>query len=229
MLCVIPAREGSKRFPKKNVSSFFGVSLIARAIEQAIACNNLQTIVVTSDDEEVIDIASKYDVDVDIRPKRLAEDGTRIIDVCRYLLDKEQYQQFDAICLMFVTSPFRRISDLDKAIGLYNKPEVDSVTTITEYQVSPQLALEASNGFVKPWYSEKYFRVVTSKQKIPKLYYPNYMIQIFSRDVMNKFNGFVGDKCGYLEIEKERAVDIDEYLDFVWAEHLVNSGVGSLD
>ena len=85
-------------------------------------------------------------------------------------------------------------------------------------------ALEKDNGTVRPWVSYDYFRKVTKKQALPVLHYPNFAIQGATREVIARFDGFMGERCGYVEMTREEAVDIDTEQDVAWAEFLVEKG-----
>jgi len=219
MLAIIPARGGSKRFPNKNISVFNGKRLIDRAIEQAIDSKLFTDIVFTSDDQRAINFARQYDIDIDERPASLATDDTRIVEVVKYLLSQDRYQHHQEVALLFLTSPLRTVQDITntaaKLIDGY-----DSAQTVTEYPIAPQFALDIQGDNIVPWHSYDYFRVLTTKQKIPKLYYPNYAVQMFRREVVFTYNGFLGEKSGYVIIPPERAVDVDTKLDFKMAEFL---------
>ena len=223
MIGIIPARSGSKRFPGKNRKDFFGKTLLERTIQQALDSQVFEVIVVSSDDPIVCEIANKYSVDIDYRPPTLAQDTTRVVEVVKYLLKKPKYSHITSMSLLFLTSPFRKITDIINAKKRFDEG-YDSLFTITKYPVLPQFALEKKGAIVEPWYSSDFFLKVTTKQLIPPLYYPNYMIQMSKTSVVNENNGFLGDNCAWLEIDPKYAVDIDTLMDYEWAKFLVNEG-----
>jgi pseudaminic acid cytidylyltransferase len=76
-IAIIPARGGSKRIPKKNIKDFLGKPIIAYSIEMAISCKLFNKVIVSTDDEEIKDVAIKYGAEVPfIRPKEIADDFT---------------------------------------------------------------------------------------------------------------------------------------------------------
>ena len=89
-LCVIPARGGSKRIPKKNIKDFFGKPLIAYSIETAIKSDLFDKIVVSTDSKEIAKVATKYGAEVQLRPDNLSDDFTGTFDVVRYVVKTVQ-------------------------------------------------------------------------------------------------------------------------------------------
>ena len=87
-ICVIPARGGSKRIPRKNIKDFFGKPLIAYSIETAIKSNLFQRVIVSTDDEEIAIIAKKYGAEIPyLRPKELSDDFTGTADVVNHAVE----------------------------------------------------------------------------------------------------------------------------------------------
>ncbi len=107
-LCVIPARGGSKRIPRKNIRDFLGKPLIAYSIEVALESNLFEKIVVTTDDEEIAKIAKKYGAEVPfLRPKDLSDDfmtaGDAVKHAVAYL--ESLGESYEYICTVYATAP----------------------------------------------------------------------------------------------------------------------------
>ena len=90
MITVIPARGGSKRFPKKNIVDFFGKPLIAYTIQAALDTGLFDKVIVSTDDKEIAAISKTFGAFVTMRPPELATDNARVHDVCLHLLDEEE-------------------------------------------------------------------------------------------------------------------------------------------
>lgn len=221
MIGIIPTRAGSKRFPKKNLLKLGGKTLIERTISTAIESKVFTSIVFSSDDEQAIKIAQKFPIDIDRRPKELAGDNVRVVEVVKHVFALEKYKHEDTMGLMFVTTPFLEPKMLVRAAQLMEQ-EFDSVLTITKMPVPPQFALKKDGKKVLPWIDYTYFRSTTQKQKIEDLFYPNYLIQMCSKTVVHTYNGFIGDNCAYIDVEEKKSVDIDVPFDFEWAQWLLN-------
>ena len=115
-VCVIPARGGSKRLPRKNVVEFFGKPMIAYSIEAATASKRFERIVVSSDDPETLEIARKYGADPVERKSSLASDTARISEVLLDFLDQEEAagRKYDVLACLLAAAPLRRAEDVGR-------------------------------------------------------------------------------------------------------------------
>lgn len=107
-IAIIPARGGSKRIPRKNIKAFYGKPLIAYSIQAANESKLFDRIIVTTDDEEIANIAKKYGADVPfIRPKELSDDFTGTGDVVKHALKwlKAEGEVFEYVCTIYATAP----------------------------------------------------------------------------------------------------------------------------
>ena len=107
-IAIIPARGGSKRIPRKNIKDFFGKPLIVYSIEAALKSNLFEKVIVSTDDEEIANIATKYGATVPfIRPKELSDDFTGTGAVVEHTINylKEQGEYYDFICTIYATAP----------------------------------------------------------------------------------------------------------------------------
>lgn len=108
-VAVIPARGGSKRVPRKNIRDFCGEPLIARSILAAKNSELFDMIVVSTDDEEIAEIARRYGVDVPFtRPNALSDDHTCTLDVVKHALQwlLDHGQKVEYVCCIYATAPF---------------------------------------------------------------------------------------------------------------------------
>ena len=107
-IAIIPARGGSKRIPRKNIKDFFGKPLIAYSIQAALESKLFDKIIVTTDDEEIAEIAKEYGAQIPfIRPSELSDDFTGTSDVVEHALNylKEDGEEFDYACTIYATAP----------------------------------------------------------------------------------------------------------------------------
>jgi len=223
MLCVIPARKGSKRLPGKNLLSIGGCSLVERTVSQAIESGVFTSIVFSSDDSHALEMARAFDIDVRRRSDELSGDNVRAVEVVRELMNTEDYHSESAAMLLFITAPFRTAADI-KAASAKLEAGYDSVLSITRSPEPPQFSLMKRDDDVVPMMSYDFFRKTTKKQALEPTFHPNFAIQAATREVLETYNGFMGDHCGFVEIPPERSVDIDTALDVKWAEFLIESG-----
>ena len=114
-ICVIPARGGSKRIPRKNIKDFFGKPIIAYSIEAALKSNIFQRVIVTTDDEEIATIAGEYGAEIPfIRPKELSNDFTGLADVTNHALAylENLGEKYEYVCTLYATAPFIQVKYL---------------------------------------------------------------------------------------------------------------------
>lgn len=134
VIAVIPARKGSKRLLGKNKKVLNGKPLICYTIEQALQCEFIDKIIVSTDDMEILEIAKEYEnVEAQERPIELAQDDTPIEEVLKYVLKGYSFQ--DTIILLQPTSPLRTIYDISQCYHIFK--ERVSCTVISAIRVNP--------------------------------------------------------------------------------------------
>lgn len=220
-LCIIPARGGSKRFPRKNIALLQGKPLLAYAMEAAIKSNVFDLVCVSSDDDEILEIASKYDgIKALRRPEELASDIAQVKDVCQYLLNffSEQGRSFSEFAVLLPTNPFRTEKDIKGAYDLLKQKKANFVVSLTSFSHPPQRAVWAPDGYIKPYYGIKQ---MIQTQLLDEVYRHDGNI-IFARSkAFIKENEFYGTKAVPFFVNPENTVDIDSPLDLEWAEFLL--------
>lgn len=120
-VAIIPARGGSKRIPKKNIKDFFNKPLIAYSIEVALDSNLFEKVIVSTDDEEIANIARKYGAEVPfIRPKDISDDFSGTADVTKHALNflKENGELYDYVCTIYATAPLLQKKYLIKGLEM---------------------------------------------------------------------------------------------------------------
>lgn len=155
-LCVIPARGGSKRIPRKNVKPFMGKPIIAYSIEAALQSGLFEEVMVSTDDEEIAKIAKKYGAKVPfMRSEETSNDFAGTDDVLLEVL--EQYQQrgqeFDNLCCLYSTAPFVSSRRLVEAYNELNS-QFDYVFTCVAYSYPIQRSLHIVDGKIGMLYPE---------------------------------------------------------------------------
>ena len=129
-ICLIPARGGSKRIPRKNIRSFCGKPMIAWSIAAAHASGCFDQILVSTDDEEIADVARVHGALVPfLRPAHLADDHADTKDVMAHVLGwiENQGVQCDALCCLYATAPFVQAEDLQRSLRLLNDSRTETV------------------------------------------------------------------------------------------------------
>ena len=134
-LGIIPARGGSKRLPKKNVLNLCGKPLVAWSIEAGLNSSYLDMLVVSSDDDQILDIASHSRVHTLKRPDELATDVASTFDTLKHVLDK--IEKHDYVVLLQPTSPLRTENHIDDAIEFLEAREADAIVSVCEADYNP--------------------------------------------------------------------------------------------
>lgn len=212
-LCIIPARGGSKRIPRKNIKDFLGKPIIAYSIEVALQSKLFDEVMVSTDDEEIAEVARKYGATVPfIRSKETSDDFATLSDVIEEV--KSFYQKknsvFSSICLLLSTAPFVNEELLTVALNEMNLKNFDSVRPIVKFSYPPQRGLRMDNGrvsFVNPEYAK------TRSQDLEPIYFDAGLFYWM------KFNiGLQGTNKGAVSISEILAQDIDTLEDWEIAE-----------
>ena len=135
-VAIIPARGGSKRIPGKNIKPFAGRPIIAYSIEAALATELFDRVIVSTDSEEIADVALQYGAKVPfIRPPEIADDYTMLPSVLKHALDclKEHLAPLDYFCCILPTAPFIRPQFIQKGYERLIKKQVSSVISVTTF------------------------------------------------------------------------------------------------
>ena len=129
-VCIIPARGGSKRIPKKNIKDFFGKPLISYTIETALKSKLFEKVIVSTDDETIAQVAKEYGAEVPfLRPVELSDDFTGTGAVISHALSflETQGEKYDYVCSIYATAPLLQVKYIQKGLErLQNSEAVNS-------------------------------------------------------------------------------------------------------
>lgn len=219
-LAIIPARGGSKRLPRKNVLSLAGKPLIAWTIEAAQKSKYLDRIVVSTDDDEICKVASRWNAEVIDRPADLASDTATSVDVVLHVLQSID-QTYDYIVLLQPTSPLRTEAHIDEAIELLHAKQANAVISVCETEHSPlwcnTLPADGSmENFIRPEVQGK------RSQDLPTYYRMNGAVYISCYAGVEQSNFLVSATTYAYTMDALCSVDIDTPFDFSVAECLCN-------
>ncbi len=157
-LAIIPARGGSKRIPRKNIKAFHGKPLIAYSIETAIQSQLFDKVIVSTDDEEIADVAKEYGAEVPfIRPKELADDFTGTTDVTNHALQwlKNKGELFDYVCTIYATAPLLQSKYLKEGFKKLQNSDATNAFSATSMPFPIQRTFKiTSNGRCEMFWPE---------------------------------------------------------------------------
>ena len=225
MIAIIPARGGSKGLPGKNIRNLAGKPLICHTISAALKAKSITRVIVSTDDANIASIAEGCGAEVPfMRPDELASDNSLAIDSYLYTIDRlatEGNIKIDSFIALLPTAPLRLANDIDGAIEVFNTKEADSVISITD----PEVPVEWYKRINKNGILEDYFtnaNTMKNRQEFNASYIPNGAIYIFNVDKLRSLRTYYMDKTYPYIMSRGHSVDIDEVLDFYWAEFLIN-------
>ena len=216
-LAIIPARGGSKRIQKKNIKLFHGKPIIGYSISTAMSSGLFERVIVSSDDDEIIDVSLEYGAEVlSKRSKELSDDFTPINSVITDVLSElgEEASKYENICCIYACSPFIRVTDLTNSFNIMKELSASSCIPVTEFHSSPYRAFKIVNKRLK-WLNPEYR--LTRTQDLEKIYHD---IGAFAWATRDKWNsGDISDGVAY-EVPNNIFIDIDTEEDWDRAELL---------
>ena len=235
-LAIITARGGSKRIPRKNIKEFCGKPIIAYSIEAALKSGAFDTVMVSTDDEEIAEIARKYGAEVPfMRSEATSNDTATTSDVLIEVLNayEERGEKFDVAACIYPTAPFITADRLREAVEMLEgkragneadvadaeKGEVitdaDTVIPVVRYSYPPQRAYEIRDGYLEfraPEYMD------TRSQDLTPWYHDAGQFYVFKTDSFLKTRRITAGKILPMEIPETEVQDIDTAEDWKLAE-----------
>lgn len=229
ILALIPARGGSVRVPNKNILPLDGKPLIAHTILAAKASRLITRTLVTTDSEDISEIAKQYGAEVPfLRPTEIAQKNSTEMQFFNHALDwlksNENYTP-DLIVLLYPTSPFRKTESIDKAIEILLKhPEADSLRSVTLCSEHPYKMWVVEGEYLKPFVKTDVPNAHTlSYQILPTVYIQNASIYITKPATIQQKSSPTGDIIIPFIMNEEESIDINNPLDFKLAEFVISS------
>lgn len=210
-LCIIPARGGSKRLPRKNVIDVGGRPIISYPIAAALGSQLFGQVVVSSDDDETLEIATKFGAKAAKRGLHLATDFTSVVEVCKnYLLTQERFGVLpEYFCCIYPTACFLDKDDLLKSFEILSQSEADFVMGVSEYNFHPVQALVENGEYLQSMWPEF---LKKQSQNYPQLFVSNGTIYWASTEVFLKQGTFYGQKlkpyiCHHIDLDTPQDYD----------------------
>ena len=217
-LCIIPARGGSKRIPRKNIKHFLGKPIIAYSIQAALDSGLFDEVMVSTDDVEITDIAKKYGAKVPfMRSAKNSDDFATTYEVIEEVIQyyKSQGKKFENICCIYSCAPFVTPKILMIAYNQLLKNSYDTVFPIIAYSFPIQRALRIDQSKVTMILEEnlnvRSQDLEDSFHDAGQFYWCNMKQLLISKKILTQNTGGV-------EISELEAQDIDTEIDWKLAE-----------
>lgn len=231
MLCVVPARAGSRQIPGKNMRLLGGKPLIQYAFENAIACPEIDRTIVSTDSPEVAELARALGLDVPfMRPQSLAGDKVGTIDVLLHAMDHlkaHEGRRYDVLVLLHATAPLCAVEDVSACVRLLVDSGAPSVFTVASASRNPYFNMveETPDGTVRLCKEGSYL----TRQDAPPVYGLNSAAYAWPWETLRERRAVVLPGSRVVVMPRERSVDIDDELDLMLAEAIIKRRNAPID
>lgn len=215
ILAVIPARGGSKGIPKKNIRLMNGKPLISYSINNAKNSRYITDVFVTTDSNEISEVAEEYGVEIIKRDESLSSDLITLDPVvfhAKNCAEKIKNKKYDAVVTLQPTSPLLKTETLDNAIEYFINGNYDTVISVIN---KPHLSWGLQENKIIPLYKER-----KNRQDLPPQYFETGAFLIAKADCV-KNNTRIGKNVSVFEVAENESIDIDDKNDWLLTENLM--------
>jgi CMP-N,N'-diacetyllegionaminic acid synthase len=232
---LIPARAGSKRIPNKNIRPLQGHPVIAYTIAAALESGIFQSVLVSTDSEQIAEVARHYGAEVPFpRPGEFATDTSPDIEWIEYTLQRlrDEGRGTDCFSILRPTSPFRKAETIRRAWQAFRQEQgVDSLRAVEKCKqhpgkmwvirgrrMTPLLPLGPAN---QPWHSSQY-------PSLPEVYVQNASLEIAWNRVVLEERTIAGNVLMPFLTQGDEGYDVNDVADWIYAEYLLSTGEATL-
>ena len=212
VLALIPARGGSKGVPRKNVRDVAGKPLIAWTIEAALASRYIDRVILSSDDDEIIEVARRFGCEVPFRrPPQLASDEAGAMSVVMHALAALD-QRHHYVVLLQPTSPLREAADIDGAIAACHESQAPSCVSLSPVEKNPGWMFTIDrDALLHPFL--KTGEMPLRRQDAGPIFALNGAVYVAQQSLLERTKDFITTgTIGYV-MPRERSLDIDDEFD----------------
>tara|TARA_B100000674_G_C37767538_1_gene880886 strand:+ start:286 stop:960 length:675 start_codon:yes stop_codon:yes gene_type:complete len=218
LICLIPARSGSKRIKNKNILKFFKIPFLGRTIKTAKLSKIFDKIIVSSDSEKILKVGKKFGaIHYGLRQKKYSGDKITTDQLLLNEIKKHNFHIYKYICCIYPATPLLKAKDLKNAFKKFKVGKFDSMISITEYEYPVLRALEIKENKINfKWnkFSNK------RSQEIPEMYHDCGYFYFFKTKEFLKKKKIINNNTGYFKIDRDNAIDIDTPIDLKIAKKL---------
>lgn len=219
-IAVIPARGGSKRIPRKNLIDFFGRPLIAWTIDAALGAGIFDRVLVSTDDEEIAEVARRCGAAVPFLRISAADDSSHASAATKVALEQAMdhwSESYDVVAQLMPNCPLRSANDIVNAVRMFDQRGADFQISCFRYGwMNPWWAATiADDGRPTPKFPEA---AKARSQDLPPLYCPTGAIWIARATAFLAAETFYGPQHRFEPLPWAAAVDIDDYDDLLFAK-----------
>ena len=216
---IITARGGSKRVPKKNIREFCGKPIIAYSIEAALESGLFGDVMVSTDSEEIAEIAKRYGANVPfMRSEKTSNDYADTTDVLYEVIDMYRARgiQFDTFCCIYPTAPFITPEKLRESYRLLQDKDVYNVIPMVPFSFPPQRGMHLKDGgYIEPVDVEG---ANSRSQDLPTIYHDCGQFYWMKTDAYLKNSDILNNHTKPFFVPETEVQDIDNETDWQLAE-----------
>ena len=222
VLGLITARGGSKGIPRKNIKNLGGRPLISYVAQDALSAKLIDRVVLSTDDEEIAQVAHNEGVDVPfMRPDFLAQDTSTSLDVIIHAINtlEAEGDKYDAVCLLQPTSPFKPKGFIDQCIERFIDTSVDTLISVlpVPHEYNPHWVFEENDiGLLTISTGEK--ELIPRRQELPAAYYRDGSVYVFNVKNPIENRSIVSGRVAHIESSSEYYCNLDRMEDWEKAE-----------
>lgn len=227
VLAIIPARAGSKGIPGKNIKKLGNKPLIAYVIEDALKSKLIDKVVVSTDSQEIANVAKSYGAEIPfLRPAKLAADNTPSVEVVKHALNffLEIREEYDVVCLLQPTSPFKPLSFICNCIEKFKSSEADSLVSLLEvpHEYNPHWTFEMNDdGGLQITTGEE--ELIPRRQELPKTFHRDGSVYIMLSKLVLNETKLVGGKIIGMNSDPRYYANLDTLKDWIAAEKTLSN------
>jgi pseudaminic acid cytidylyltransferase len=219
--CIIPARGGSKRIPKKNIKDFFGKPMIAYSIEAAIKSYCFDRVIVSTDDQEIAEVSKRYGAEVPfIRPDELANDHAGTLPVIKHAIEwlEEQGEKTTEVCCLYATAPFVQPQAIRQAYEQLQQTHADYCFTVTSFAFPIQRAIKLTQDKRVEMFYPEHFN--TRSQDLEEAYHDAGQFYWGKAEAFKQLKPLFSEHASPFILPRYLVQDIDNQEDWIRAELL---------
>lgn len=226
MLAIIPARGGSKGLPRKNIKPFNGKPLIQYTIEAALRAKSIDRVIITTDDEEIAEIAQKSGAEVPfLRPVELASDDSSAVDVYIHAVDfimKKTKCRIDKFMVLLGTVPLRTNEHIDEAYRFFEEKKATTLVSMKAAEVPPAWYFhkDMEERVCNAGFNNAEVSIIANRQQNQSFYIPNGAIYILDYQLLKEKRTYYCENTVAYVMDSMCSIDIDTQLDFEFAEYI---------
>ena len=222
-ICIIPARGGSKRIPRKNIKNCCGRPMITWSIKAALNCSSFGRVIVSTDDDEIAEISRQYGAEVPFkRSKSLSDDHTSTIPVIKNAIKwlEMNNEKVDSICCLYPTAPFIEESYIEEGLKKLTENNASYSISVTSFPYPIQRAIKVTkNERLKMFFPES---INKRSQDLEKSFHDAGQFYWGKRSAWMKEEKILDHNTVPVYIPRYKVQDIDEEEDWIQAERIFN-------